>query len=362
MNGKVEYQNLLSRIFLRPWFEHQFVFPEEPSGLLPHFMRWYEARVMKPDLSGIEIDRPIFMIALPRTGGSILQNIICAHPDVSYITNPMHVHRTCFCALEHFQKRLKINARGERYLGDSVVVDIETPSDGIAFWFQWLREDPHSLEYVARTVEDFSLEEIENIKQTIRKMIYCFEERSGRFFCKNPMLVPQILLLKDLFPHAKFVHVVRDPRMVANSLLKLYRLETQQIEKIRRKKRHLLLGDKPFVPYPRLPNLARNVQKYGADDIRTTAHLWNDAITLIHRNKDALPTFHEVRHEDILADPRKEVFKILEFCELSEPGKDNTKFWQKIGEFGAIRHKNAYDGFDVVESICRDNMRRYGYL
>ncbi|MHC4175971.1 MAG: sulfotransferase family protein [Planctomycetota bacterium] len=364
MSGKVEYPNLRSRILLRSVFKHQYVIPEEPPRWLEYFLKWYEKRVLRVDTSGIDIDRPIFIVALPRAGTSIVQDIICAHPDVSYITNSMHLFRTCFCGLEHLRRKFNLNAKAPRYLGDSISVDAEAPTDAVVFWGEWFKEDPYSLEYVERTIEDFSHEEIEHIKETIRKVIYCFGGRACRFVSKNPALLPHTLLLKDLFPDAKFVHLVRDPRMAANSLVKLCRLDRQQFAKICGKgyRTGILAADRPLIPYPRLPNLAENVEKYGAEDVRTTAHLWNDAISFVNRNKDKLPTFYEVRYEDILADPQKEVFGILEFCELPEPGKDKTKFWEKLGEFGVIRHKNVYGEFDVVESICRDNMQQYGYL
>lgn len=360
MSGKVEYANLHLCILLKRAFERSFVIPEKPPRLVEFFLKLHEKIVVRVDTSGIEIDRPILMIALPRAGASILQNIICAHPDVSYITNTMHLFRSCFCGAEHIRKMLNINGRAERYIGDSVMVDVNTPADGVAFWFEWFKEDPNSPDYLERTIEDFSPEEIENIKATIRRMIYCFGGRA-RFFSKNPMLLPHMLLLKDLFPDARFVHVVRDPRMAANSLVKLYRLENEKLARIRQKGRLPLAADKPWLIYPRMPKLAENVEKYGPDDIRTTAHLWNDAETFVSQNKDKLPNFYEVRYEDILADPQKEVLGILEFCGLPEPGKDNTEYWQKLGEFGKIRHKNVYGDFEVVESICGDNMRRYGY-
>lgn len=360
MSGKVEYANLLSRILLSSRFERQFVIPEEPSRVLERLLMWHEKLLLRVDTSSIDVDRPILMIALPRAGASILQNILCTHPDIAYITNTMHAFRKCFCSAVHFQRKFRINARAERYIGDSVMVDLETPADGVAFWFEWLKEDPNCPDYVEHTIEDFSDQEIKNIKDAIRKMVYCFGGRA-RFFSKNPMLLPQMLLLKDLFPDARFVHVVRDARMAANSLVKLYRLENEKLERLREKGRLPLAADKPWLIYPRTPKLAENVEKYGPDDIRTTAHLWNDAETFVNQNKDKLPTFYEVRYEDILVDAQKEVLGILEFCEVSEPGKDNTEFWQKLGEFGKIRHKNVYGDFEVVESICGDNMRRYGY-
>lgn len=360
---KVKFANLQSWLLLRGLFERQYIIPVQPPKLLEQFLIWFERQMMNVDITNIRIDRPIFIIALPRVGSSMTQNIICAHPNISYISNTMHQFRRCFCAAEDLRRRFNLNAEGERYLGDSVIIDTRTPSDAVAFWGEWFKEDFYSLDYVDRKIEDFSSDEIERIKGIIRKMIWCFgsDGRADRFFTKNPGLISRILLLKDIFPDAKFIHIVRDPRMVANSLIKLYKSDHAQLIKIRSKMRHGVYDDKPFIPYPRLPNLAENIKKYGPEDIRTTAHIWNDAVSFINERKEQLPSFYEIRYEDILANPKEMIFKIFEFCELPQISEDNTEFWQKISQVGVIHHKNIYGNFEIVEEICHNNMQRYGY-
>jgi len=360
---KIKFSNLQSRMFLRSLFERQFIVPEPPPKLLEDFLKRHEQHVLNVDISHIPLDRPIFLIGVPRSGTSMVQDIICAHPNVAYITNTMHQFRRCFCAAEDFRKRLNLNVKGERYLGDSVEVDAGSPADAVAFWGEWLGEDPSSLEYVERRIEHFSKEQIEQIRQTIRKMIWCFGQTANRFFSKNLVILPNILLLKDLFPDAKIIHIVRDARMCANSLLKLYRLNQEQLTKIRAHgPRHDIYDEKPFVPYPRLPKLANYAREYGLEDIRTTANLWNDAVSLINEKRNNLPFFYEVRYEDILANPREEIFKILNFCELGDIKEDNNGFRKKLSNVGVIRHTSKYGDFEVVEEICRDNMQKYGYL
>ncbi|MBC2694297.1 MAG: sulfotransferase [Desulfobacteraceae bacterium] len=362
MKQKVEYSNLLSRVLLRSCFERQFVIPELPPKPLEGFLKWYEDHILNVDIRDIHLYRPIFVIALPRSGSSMLQDILCTHPDIAYITNTMHLFRTCFCAAEYFRKQFNLNARGERYLQDSIEVDSGSPSEGIAFWGEWLKDDPYSLNYVEHKIEAFSSLELENIYTSICKIIWCFEGKPSRFFTKNPALLPRILLLKDMFPDAKFIHLVRDARTSANSLIKLYNLNADQLAKIRTKTRLPIYNNKVFIPYPRLPNLSENVKRYGPKDIRTTANLWNDAISFVNRHKNNLPSFYEVRYEDILSNPGEEILKIFEFCELPEIKKNNIAFSQKIGQIGIIHHKNVYGNFDIVESICRENMFKYGYL
>jgi len=362
MTEAVQYSNFLARVLLKGRFENQFVVPEKPPKGLERFLRWYEKTWMKVDVSAIDIDRPIFMVTLPRTGGSMLQNLLCTHPDIAYITNTMHGLRSCFCAADYMRKKLNLNATGERYLKDSVVVDADTPSDGVAFWGEWLEEDPFSLAYRPRGIDDFAPEQIERMRTDIKKMIWCFEGKGRRFFTKNPALLPHLPLLAQLFPDAKFVHVIRDPRKCANSLLKLHRLDNKQLRRIRANGGHGVYDEQDFIPYPRLPHLEEIVAEHGDEDIHTTAKLWNQAMSFVNAHKDALGSFTEMRHEDLVAHPRETVARIFDFCELEQPDPDNQAFDTRVKRVGKIDHVNHYGDFDVVESICGDWMRHYGYL
>lgn len=122
------------------------------------------------------------------------------------------------------------------------------------------------------------------------------------------------------------------------------------------------MPDAPFIPYPRLARLQEHIDHYGPDDIRTTAHLRNDGVEFISKNRNLLPNFHEVRYEDILAEPKTEIRRILNFCELPHPSENDKIFQEKIARIGVVHHKNTYGSFDIVETICRKNMQRFGYL
>jgi hypothetical protein len=69
-----------------------------------------------------------------------------------------------------------------------------------------------------------------------------------------------------------------------------------------------------------------------------------------------------VRYEDILAEPKTEIRRILNFCELPSPSENDKIFQGKIARIGVVHHKNTYGSFDIVETICRKNMQRFGYL
>ena len=363
MNSKVEYANIRSRLILGHHYKRQFVVPQDPPPkLLERFLTWYERHVLDVHTSGITIDRPIFFFFFPRSGTTILQDTLCSHPTVAYITNSMHQFRTCLCAAEDIRKRLNLNFRGERYLHDGIIIEPGSPNEGHAFFAEWCHLDPYSLEYVELRFDQFATEEIEEARETIRKIIWSFGSDGRRFVNKNPAVLGQILLLKDVFPDAKIIHLIRDARMCANSMIKLYRRNKAQEITLKSLLPNQYNHDGFFVPYPRLPRLAEYLEKFGPEDIRTTANLWNDAISFLNDRKDHLPYFYEVRYEDILADPQEEVLKILQFCELPVDQDHNSLFWKMVEKIKPVAVKDEYQNFDLVESICRANMQKYGYL
>ncbi len=363
--NQVKYSNILSRIFLASIFEEQFVIPVPPPKILENFGIWYEKNILNPDTSNIAIDKPIFLIGLHRSGTTMLQDILCCHPDIAYINNTMHIYRRSFCACENIRKLFNLNLKMERYLQDSVEVEADSPSEGYIVWKNWLREDYFNYDYVEKKITDFSSKELEDIKESIRKIIWCFGGDNKRFFSKNPALLPHILLLQDIFPDAKFVHIVRDARNSSNSMVKLFRLNQQRWKKIKHKCPEFADKNRD-ISYiaPRLPKLSEYIQKYGPYDIRTTANIWNDGVNFVNQNKDKIANFYEVRYEDILANPQTEIFKIIDFCELPPVNSSHEKIFRKINQVGKVKHQqiNQYGDFDIIEKICRKNLLLYRYL
>lgn len=360
---RVEYRNLRSRLFLHQKFARQFVIPlDQPSALRKRTFRSYEQRILKVDTSAIQIDRPIFLIGLPRSGTTMVQDIICAHPDIAYITNSMHQFRSYFCAAEHVRRLLRLDFRGERYILDGMEIQAGSPNEGHGFLWDWLQVDPYSLSFSTCQLGSVPDRKVEELREIIRKVMWCHGGKARRFFNKNPNLVTHLPFIHAWFPDARIIHLVRDARMCANSMIKLYRRHVEQEARIRAE-----LGARdhpggPFVPYPRIPKLREYIDSYGRDDIRTTANVWNDSISLINDAKKDAPFFYEVRYEDILANPKTEIAKLMEFCELPDVADRGASFWRKVDEIRTGSAPGQYADFEVVEAICRENMRKYGYL
>jgi len=336
------------------------VIPEPPRLAEAFFLA--AERLMRIDLAGIAVDRPIFILSLPRCGSSMLQDLLCTHPDVGYVTNMMHTFRRCFCAAERFRRLARLDVRGERFLADSVDVGAGSPADPVGTWAEWFKIDPFSVDCREPSLADFTPAERDRIRDGIRRVLWCFGGAATRYECKTPALLPYARVLRDLFPDARFVHLIRDARPAANSMLKLNRLCNEQLARVRARVPRLAAETRPFVAYPYLPGLAGYLERFGADDIRTTAHLWSESARYVERIRGELPHFMEVRYEDILAAPAREIARLAEFCELAPFRDDNEAFRARIAGVGHVHHKNAYGSFEVIEGICREEMRHYGYL
>lgn len=362
MKGEAKFPNFRSRVLLGRLARRQPFFPEPHRRLVEGFLSWYERRCLSIDLSQIRVDRPIFLVGLPRSGTTMLQDILCAHPEVAFITNTMNDYLPYLCGAEDIRRRLRLDFETERFLGDSVSVSAGSPSDATGFWGKWFKDDAFSLEYRVLGKGDFTADDLEQIRRVIRRVIWSFGGRGKRFFSKLLGVLPHLVLVKEIFPDARIIHIVRDARLTANSMVKICRLLADRPVRIGGYDRSTGTRKKAFVPYPHVPRLAEYAKVYGVEDVRTTAHVWNDAISLINEVKDQLPFFFEVRYEDILADPGQQVARILRFCELPEVDPGYQPFWKKIQGVGSLRHDNRYENFDVIEEICRANLLRYGYL
>ncbi|AKJ65112.1 sulfotransferase family protein [Kiritimatiella glycovorans] len=360
MQPSIHQANIISRLLFGRAFRDQWVLPAGPGRLFSLLLRSSEFPARMPRESGPP-DRPVFLVSLPRAGSSMLQDLLCSHRDAGYFTQMMHAFWPRFCGAEILRRRLGLDIRGERFIGDSVKISGGTPADPVQVWADWLELDPWSTEYCERHAEDFSEEDRARMYLDIRRCLWCFGPGKKRFFSKNPALLPHIDLLPRLFPGARIVYLVRDPRPAANSLIKLYRRCEEQRRGMSRRRRRRF-PDRPFIPYPRLPRLTEYLREYGPEDIRTTAGLWRDAAFYVDERLRAVPEVMTLRYEDFLADPGEQVARLLDFCELPAAGASNPAFRSRLEEVGCIHHSNrGYGRFEEIEAICGEAMERLGY-
>lgn len=355
----IQYANLLSRLLLRQGFASQFAFPILDNRRLAERLALLERLLPRPQ-PGAPLVAPVFVVGLPRTGSTWLQTLLCAHPDMAYVSHFSHQFMGCFRAANLVARGLGLDAWGERFIGDSVVSSLHGPSEATAYFAEWFGMDPACLNYDPLTASDLDAATVAEIRDTLGRIVALFGP-GKRFFCKNPGFIPYTPVLAGLFPDGRFLHLVRDPRPTANSMLKLLAACRDQLAFIRRSGKRLAVDITDFIPYPRLPRLAEYVARFGANDIRTTARLWRDAAFFMENVAPTVPNLLTVRFESLLADPAGTVAKILDFCCLSPLDPNTPAYRELLEKTGKVAHKNAYGEYDAITALCREAMPLLGY-
>ncbi len=138
------------------------------------------------------LSRPFFIIGCGRSGTTLLRTILNRHPDISIPLESLFIID---------------------YLKASASYDIST-------LIPMLVREPEILEWgIHPQAEDFK--ECRTISEVIDELhqIYLRAKGKKRWGQKTPRFVRETALLLNHFPDAKFIHVVRDPRAVVNSLI-----------------------------------------------------------------------------------------------------------------------------------------------
>jgi hypothetical protein len=164
---------------------------------------------------------PVFIIGPPRTGSTILYQILSNSLDLLYIDNLMDgFHRNLFVGakLSNFFFNNKPHRCYKSWHGDTFRCGLHAPSECGRFWYQWIPDRKH---YVGR--EELSPQKIEEIKN----IIYALINKFGKpFLLKNLMNSLRLEMIKQIAPQAKIIFIKRNPLDTALSILRA-RKETQ---------------------------------------------------------------------------------------------------------------------------------------
>ena len=346
-------------------FRRQSVEPLRLPEWIAQGLDRVEQRWCGVDTHDVPIDRPIFLIGMPRSGTSVTQDLLCSHPDVAFIGNAMFRLPSAPILVDSVLRSLNLNAEAERFIADSVPVRVDSPADITVLWgllfgmpdWRCCREfegrDHRACEEAIATSLAAHRDRLVTL---LRKVVWNSGQPYRRFFTKQLASALGIKAMLQQFPDARFLHVVRNPEQVANSSVKLHRRNV-----LRRKRWWHVRAPSPQVLIPRWPRLGEYAERYGVEDPRASASIWRDHIDYLDEIKHALPHYHEFRYEDLLADPRTVLGEILEFLELEPVPAEHAAYWDLFNRIGVTHHRNDYGRFDEIRSICGEAMRRHGY-
>ncbi len=231
---------------------------------------------------------PFFIVGAPRSGTTLLQYMLRSHPNLSLPTGeshffiPLYRNRSAFGDLNRKENLRRVLEA--MYVQSAAFLD--TDLHGIRFDIDWLSEVLHT--------------EGRNTIPLILAGLYeknAQGEGKRRWGEKTPYYVLHMPLLLEMFPGARFIHVIRDGRDV---LLSLFGRQDD----------------------------------FGVYNSYVGAKYWEKYVaTGQHLGRRLDPRqYLEVRYEDLVRDPEPVVHRILDF--LGEPFDLSVIYFRKSKEPG----------------------------
>ncbi|QJW99474.1 sulfotransferase family protein [Frigoriglobus tundricola] len=320
------------------------------NSVLNTVLRWTLDGLYGERVRETGIDRhPVFVIGHWRTGTTLLHELLIrdpqfGFPDMQDCCNPHHALLT-----NGFYKRY-----GRWLLPE------KRPMDNMRFGWERPQEDEFALALLglpspytdfafpnrppmhpgALDLSGLTPAELRKWKRLFVRFLKEVTVRTGKqLVLKSPPHTARVPTLLELFPDARFVHVVRDPRVVFPSTLNLWKsmARTHGLQR------------------PEWPGLEEKVYR----EFRVIYDRLEEARPLLKPGR-----FHELRYEELVQDPVGEMKKVYAGLELDgfEAARPRLEdYLRQTAGYETNKYELTAAQRDTITQRWGDVMRRYGY-
>jgi hypothetical protein len=313
-------------------------------------LRWVQNGLYGDELARTRLDRhPVFVIGHWRTGTTLLHELLVRDPQFDYpdflaCFNPNH-HLLTGRVLKTYAPWLAPEQRPM----DNMAVGWDRPQEdefalallGLPSSYTDLAFPRHPPQHPGSLdLSGLSAGELTRWKRTFVRFLRTVSFRDGRrLVLKSPPHTARVPVLLDLFPDARFVHIVRDPYVVFPSTVNLW---------------ESLSARHGFQPPP---------------DTGYEEKVFREFRVIYDRLEEARPRFrpgrfHELRYEELVRDPVEEMRKVyagLELDGFAEAEPRLEEYLRQTGGYETNKYSLTADQRAEVERRWGDVIRRYGY-
>ena len=243
--------------------------------------------------------KPILIIGAPGSGTTLLHQTLCSHLDLAYIT-----HNMLRAGLRKHGRLVGDRRKALFILQNLIHRDPASNNPlGDALWTKYFGD------YSYMTENNYS----EEMADYFRKKVLQVQNLWGRprFVDKTLVNCFRVRLLNSIFPDAKFLHIIRDGRAVAFSIL-------NKIE---------IAGDRFALFDVGFKDILGDKYQPDRSELYNYGLAWTE---FVRKGREASAVakgrYYEVRYENLIREPYIELRNIIDFCELEW----YSKFEEKI--------------------------------
>lgn len=267
---------------------------------LPRFVWARSLRGLNKGLAGFETrqdggetplpQKPIFVVGAPRSGSTLLYQLLVVRFDVAYLSN---LHCRFFGAPAFVERAVgkRLQPPGDFSSRFGSTRGLAAPSECGPYWYRFFRKSPQHV-----SLAEADLDRLKRLRESVR----AFASAAGRpLVFKNLVNSVRLAPLAAALPEALFVVVRRDEADTAASILagrrtvhadesEWWSVEPPEIERLR----------------------ALPPQEQVLEQVRAIESLVEETREEIGRDR-----FLDVRYEDICADTHRALGSVAEFAE-----------------------------------------------
>jgi hypothetical protein len=287
------------------------------------------------------IDRPVMLLGTGRSGTTLAMQLTACHPDVAWISQ----YTNRFAAFPE----LAVLSR---------VSDLEPLRRGFPAHWKWTPQPRETISFTKHVTEGMFAQPREldatdvtpatraRYRRAVIKHLHW--QGKPRFMQKHTGF-PRTRYLREIFPDARFIHILRDGRAVANSML------------------HVAWWDGTLKSWwwgPMPPEYEDEYRASGESAIVLAAIVWKRLVDLIEPAMAELPAEQALtlRYDALVRDPEGQMALMAEVCGL-EP---SHRFEQRVHGYEVDDADDKWkrlprDQREMLEGSLADHLERLGF-
>lgn len=306
----------------------------------------------------MDIDRPVFMIGMPRSGTTAIFEAFGFHEDLAWFPNYSDKFPRAgvpVAILPRFRefgwcRRLLHAAPTRRPKGLARLRRfVPMPGEHYPLWERWCGKKFRREFLLGLTATPA---ECRKVRQAVR---WALRLQGKPRFADKITGPPRIGYLKSIFPDAIFVHIVRDGRAVINSLLNIDFWQDGGGY------------NRPFWTGGLPDTWEQEWKACGGTPMALAAIQWCAVLEVAQREREQLSPdqYFEIKYEDFVNDPPKVMDRVLSGCGLRASPRV-SEYISQPGRFRSMNYKYLErftpEEIDIMERVMGSWLNHYAYV